>query len=550
MVKDIKFNEKDNVRDQILAGVETLAKAVKCTLGPGGRNVLIETSPNSAPRITKDGVSVAKEIQLGSDPENRFKNIGAQLVKEAASRTASKAGDGTTTSTVLAEAIYRKGLRYVAAGCNPIDVKRGIDIGVTEVSKFLKEKAKPITDHKEIAQVATISANGDEEIGSLIADAMEKVGKDGVITVQESKGTDTTLNVVEGLQFERGYLSPYFLKDDQTELVLDKPYILLHDKKIGNLKDIVNILQAVSQSGKPLLIIADDVEGEALPTLLLNNIRGTISCAAVKAPSYGENRKSMMQDIATITGGKFISEDLGLKLNQAEIDDLGVANRVVITKDKTTIVEGQGNKEEIEARIEGLRKQISETTNDFDRSKLQERLAKISGGVAVISVGASSEVELSEKKDRIDDALHATKAAVDSGILPGGGVALARATKIESLKSRLESSRDSVRDGINVLVESLTLPLLTICSNAAKISGEVVLHDILSHEDWSYGYDLRQNKYGDMFEAGVVDPANVTITALESAASVAGMLLTTEAVIANVPEEPKAMMPQGMPGMM
>lgn len=548
MVKDVKFNENDNVRDQILAGVETLAKAVKCTLGPGGRNVLIETGPNSAPRITKDGVSVAKEIQLPSDPENRFKNIGAQLVKEAASRTASKAGDGTTTSTVLAEAIYRKGLRFVAAGCNPVDVKRGIDIAVNEVKNFLKEKAKPITDHKEIAQVATISANGDEEIGSLIADAMERVGKDGVITVQESKGTETSLNVVEGLQFERGYLSPYFLKDDKTEIVLDKPYILIHDKKIGNLKDIVNILQAVSQSGKPLLIIADDVEGEALPTLILNNIRGTITCVAVKAPSYGDNRKNMLQDIATITGGKFISEDLGFKLNQSEIDDLGVANRVVITKDKTTIVEGHGNKEEIDARVEGLRKQIEETTNDFDRSKLKERLAKISGGVAVISVGASSEVELSEKKDRIDDALHATKAAVDSGILPGGGVALARATKIESLKKRLESTNDSIRDGIHVLMESLTLPLLTICSNTAKISGEVVLHEILSNEDWSYGCDLRQNKYCDLFEAGVVDPTNVTITALESAASVAGMLLTTEAVIANVPEEKSAM--QGMPPMM
>lgn len=548
MVKDIKFNEQDNVHDQILKGVEILSKSVKSTLGPRGRNVLIESSANSAPRITKDGVSVAKEVQLPSDEKHRFMNIGAQMVKEAASRTANKAGDGTTTSTVLAEAIYRKGLRLISSGCNSIEVKRGIDEATKQVIETLKSNAKPITNHNEIAQVATISANGDNEIGQLIADAMEKVGKDGVITVQESKSADTTLSVVEGMQFDKGAVSPFFFKEGQTEVVLEKPYILIHDKKISNIRDIMSILQELSQSNRALLIIAEDMDGECLPTMILNNIRGTLNAYAVKAPSYGESRKNILQDIAVLTGGKFISEDLGLKLDQTEVGDLGQANRVVITKDKTTIIEGLGDSEAIASRIEGIKKQVDESTSDYEKNRLKERLAKLSGGVAVISVGAGSEIELSEKKDRIDDALHATKAAVDSGILPGGGIALARASKSLESSDLIKKPTDSA-SGVEIVKEAIKLPLITICENGA-ISGEVVLNKVLENDSYSYGFDAREEVYCDMFEKGIIDPANVTITALESAASIAGMLLTTETVIANVPEENKSMAPGPMPGMM
>ncbi len=528
MPKLIDFDA--TARAKLKRGVDILADAVKVTLGPKGRNVVLDKKFGS-PTVTKDGVTVAKEIEL----EDHFENIGAQMVKEVASKTSDDAGDGTTTATLIAQAIYREGLKNVTAGHNPMAIKRGIDKAVQVITEEIKKMSKPVSGKDEISQVGTISANNDKQIGDLIAEAMEKVGKDGVITVEESKSAETTLDVVEGMQFDRGYVSPYFVTDpDAMEAVLEDPMILIHDKKISNMKDLLPILEKVAQSGKPLLIIAEDIEGEALATLVVNKLRGTLKVAAVKAPGFGDRRKAMLEDIAILTGGKVISEEAGFKLENAVLSDLGTAKKVTIDKDNTTIVEGAGSKENIKARINQIRKQIEDTTSDYDREKLQERLAKLAGGVAVINVGAATETEMKEKKARVEDALHATRAAVEEGIVPGGGVALLRS--IKALDKVKVSDEEMV--GVNIVRRSLEEPIRQISENAG-VEGSVVVNKVLT-EDGAFGYNAQTDTFEDLMKAGVIDPTKVTRSALENAASIAGLLLTTEAVVVDKPEEKKA----------
>nr|ABY86696.1 chaperonin GroEL2 [Sorangium cellulosum] len=526
--KEIIYNE--SARSSILAGVNALADAVKVTLGPKGRNVVIEKSFGS-PTVTKDGVTVAKEIEL----ENRFENMGAQMVREVASKTSDIAGDGTTTATVLAQAIYREGSKLVAAGHNPMEIKRGIDKAVEAIVEHLRGSAKQTKDAKEIAQVGTISANGDETIGKLLADAMEKVGKEGVITVEEAKSADTTLDVVEGMQFDRGYLSPYFVTDPEAmKTTLEDAYILISEKKISNMKDLLPVLEAIAKSQKQLLIIAEDVEGEALATLVVNKLRGTLHCAAVKAPGFGDRRKEMLKDIATLTDGQVIAEELGLKLENVTISDLGRAKTVIIDKDNTTIVGGQGKKDKIKARQQEIRAQIENTTSDYDREKLQERLAKLVGGVAVVKVGAATETEMKEKKARVEDALHATRAAVEEGIVPGGGVALIRA---QSSLEKLQVN-DEQRFGVNIIRRAIEEPLRQISANAGE-EGSIVVQKVREGKE-SFGYNAASGTYGNLLEMGVIDPAKVVRSALQNAASVASLMLTTEALIAERPKEEKA----------
>jgi chaperonin GroEL len=535
--KDVKFNT--DARERMLRGVDILANAVKVTLGPKGRNVVIDKS-FGAPRITKDGVSVAKEIEL----EDKFENMGAQMLREVASKTNDLAGDGTTTATVLAQAIVREGAKAVASGMNPMDLKRGIDLAVDAVVKDLKANARKISKNEEIAQVGTISANGDAEIGRYLAEAMEKVGNEGVITVEEAKTADTELEVVEGMQFDRGYLSPYFITNqDKMRVELDDPYILIHEKKLSNLQAMLPVLEGVVQSGKPLLIIAEDVEGEALATLVVNKLRGGLKVAAVKAPGFGDRRKAMLEDIAILTGGTVISEDLGIKLENVTLAMLGRAKKVSIEKENTTIVDGAGSRAEIDGRVTQIRAQIEETTSDYDREKLQERLAKLAGGVAVIRVGGSTEVEVKEKKDRVDDALHATRAAVEEGILPGGGVALLRSVKaLENLKT----ANDDQRVGIDIIRRAIEAPVRQIAENAGA-EGSIIVGKLREKTDFSYGWNAQTGDYGDLFAQGVIDPAKVVRTALQDAASVAGLLITTEAMIAEKPKKEAApAMPAGM----
>ncbi|MBC7154128.1 MAG: chaperonin GroEL [Rhodobacteraceae bacterium] len=537
--KDVKFNT--DARNRMLRGVNTLADAVKVTLGPKGRNVVIEKS-FGAPRITKDGVTVAKEIEL----EDKFENMGAQMVKEVASRTNDEAGDGTTTATVLAQAIIKEGLKSVAAGMNPMDLKRGIDLATTKVVAAIKAASRPVSDSAEVAQVGTISANGEAEIGRQIADAMQKVGNEGVITVEENKGLETETDVVEGMQFDRGYLSPYFVTNSEKMIAdLEDCYILLHEKKLSSLQPMVPLLESVIQSQKPLLIIAEDVEGEALATLVVNKLRGGLKIAAVKAPGFGDRRKAMLQDIAILTGGQVISDDLGMKLENVGIDMLGRAKKVSITKDETTIVDGAGEKAEIEARVAQIRQQIEDTTSDYDREKLQERVAKLAGGVAVIRVGGMTETEVKERKDRVDDALNATRAAVQEGIVVGGGVALIQAGKsLDGLKG-INSDQDA---GIAIVRKALEAPLRQIAENAG-VDGSVVAGKIRESNDLKFGFNAQTEEYGDMFKFGVIDPAKVVRTALEDAASIAGLLITTEAMIADKPEPKGQGGGGGMPDM-
>ena len=532
--KDVRFST--DARDRILRGVEILNNAVKVTLGPKGRNVVIEKS-FGAPRITKDGVTVAKEIELA----DKFENLGAQLVREVASKQHDAAGDGTTTATVIAAAIAREGAKAVAAGLNPMDLKRGIDLAVDAVVADLAEKSKKVTSNDEIAQVGTISANGDVFIGKEIAKAMDKVGKEGVITVEEAKSLDTETVIVEGLQFDRGYLSPYFITNAERLVAeLDEPYILIHEKKLSTLQPLLPILEAVVQTGKPLLIVAEDVEGEALATLVVNKLRGGLKIAAVKAPGFGDRRKAMLEDIAIVTGGELIAEDLGVKLENVTLAQLGRAKRVRIDKETTTVIDGAGDKKGIEARIGQLKGQIEETTSDYDREKLQERLAKLAGGVAVIRVGGATEVEVKEKKDRVDDALNATRAAVEEGIVPGGGVALLRA---KAAVAKLKSENADEQAGINIVLKALESPIRQIVENAGD-EGSIVVGKILDNKSQTYGFDAQTGKYVDMIEAGIVDPAKVVRTALQDAASVAGLLITTEAMVAEVPKD-KPAMPMG-----
>ena len=544
MAKDLFFNT--DARDQLKKGVDTLAEAVKVTLGPKGRNVIIDKK-FGAPTVTKDGVSVAKEIEL-SEP---IENMGAQLVKEVASKTADSAGDGTTTATVLAQAIFNAGIKNVAAGANPMDLKRGIDKAVSAIVTDLHSQSTAIKDSNEIKQVGTISANNDEEIGSMIADAMDKVGKDGVITVEEARGTETEVKTVEGMQFDRGYLSPYFVTNtEKMEAELESPYILIYDKKISAMKELLPVLEPVAQSGKPLLIIAEDVDGEALATLVVNKIRGSLKIAAVKAPGFGDRRKAMLEDIAILTGGTVISEERGYKLENATIEYLGTAEKVNIDKDNTTVVNGAGSEEAIKGRVQQIQQQIENTTSDYDKEKLQERLAKLSGGVAILYIGAATEVEMKEKKDRVDDALHATRAAVQEGVVAGGGVALIRAAA--SLDA-VEVRNDDEETGVNIVRSAVESPLRTIVANAGG-EGSVVVNEVKNGEA-DYGYNARENKYEKLISAGVIDPTKVTRLALENAASIASLLLTTECVVAEQPEEaaPAAMPPMGgggMPGMM
>ncbi len=538
--KDVKFGR--DARERILQGVDILADAVKVTLGPKGRNVVIEKS-FGAPRITKDGVTVAKEIEL----KDKFQNIGAQMVREVASKTNDHAGDGTTTATVLAQSIVREGLKSVAAGMNPMDLKRGIDLAVSKVVDDLKARSKPVANSAEIAQVGIISANGDHEVGEKIAEAMEKVGKEGVITVEEAKGLDFELDVVEGMQFDRGYLSPYFITNAEKMLVeLENPYILIHEKKLSNLQALLPVLEAVVQSGRPLLIIAEDVEGEALATLVVNKLRGGLKVAAVKAPGFGDRRKAMLEDIATLTAGEMISEDLGIKLENVTLAMLGEAKKVTIDKDNTTLVDGAGSADAIKGRVEQIRAQIEITTSDYDREKLQERLAKLAGGVAVIKVGGASEVEVKERKDRVDDALHATRAAVEEGILPGGGVSLLYAARVlEGLKG----ANDDQTRGIDVVRRALQAPVRQIAENAG-VDGAVVAGKLQEQKEVNFGFNAATSKYENLVAAGVVDPTKVIRTALQGAASVAGLLVTTEAGIAELPEDkPAPAMPGGMGGM-
>ncbi|RMG59414.1 MAG: chaperonin GroEL [Deltaproteobacteria bacterium] len=535
MAKQLVFDQE--ARNKILKGVNILADAVKVTLGPRGRNVVIEKSFGS-PVITKDGVTVAKEIEL----EDKFENMGAQMVKEVASKTSDVAGDGTTTATVLAQAIYQEGIKLVAAGYSPMELKRGIDKAVEAVVEELKKMSKPTKDKKEIAQVGAISANNDEEIGNIIAEAMEKVGKEGVITVEEAKGLETTLEIVEGMQFDRGYLSPYFVTDaERMEAVLEDPFILIHEKKISNMKDLLPLLEQVARMNKPLLIIAEDVEGEALATLVVNKLRGTLSCCAVKAPGFGDRRKAMLEDIAILTGGKAICEEMGIKLEAIKLEDLGRAKRVIVDKDNTTIIDGAGKKSDIEARVKQIRAQIEETTSEYDREKLQERLAKLVGGVAVINVGAATETEMKEKKARVEDALNATRAAVEEGILPGGGVALVRCSKvIDDLK--LEGEQKA---GADIVKRALLAPAMQIAENAGK-DGAVVVDKILNLKG-NNGYNAATDTFEDMMKAGILDPTKVTRTALQNAASIAGLMLTTECMVAEKPEEKKASAGPNMP---
>ncbi len=541
--KQILFDQV--ARDSILRGVNVLADAVKVTLGPKGRNVVIEKSFGS-PTITKDGVTVAKEIEL----ENKFENMGAQMVKEVASKTSDVAGDGTTTATVLAQAIYREGAKLVAAGHNPMEIKRGIDKAVESVVAELKKLSKATASQKEVAQVGIISANGDETIGNIIAQAMEKVGKEGVITVEEAKGLETTLEVVEGMQFDRGYLSPYFVTDPEAmEVELEDCYVLINEKKISNMKDLLPLLEQVARGGKPLLIIAEDVEGEALATLVVNKLRGTLHVAAVKAPGFGDRRKAMLEDIAILTGGKMIAEELGLKLEQVQLKDLGRAKRIVIDKDNTTIVDGSGKKDDISARVKTIRAQIEETTSDYDREKLQERLAKLVGGVAVINVGAATETEMKEKKARVEDALHATRAAVEEGIVPGGGVAYLRSQK---QLDKLDVT-DAERSGVLLVKRALEEPLRQIAENGG-LEGSIVVNKVKESKDATFGFNAATNEYEDLVKAGVIDPTKVSRSALQNAASVASLMLTTMAVIADKPKEDKGGgagggMPGGMGGM-
>jgi chaperonin GroEL len=539
MAKELKFAQE--ARNAILRGVNILADVVKVTLGPKGRNVILEKSFGS-PTVTKDGVTVAKEIEL----EDKFENMGAQMVKEVASKTSDTAGDGTTTATVLAQAIYREGSKVVAAGANPMDVKRGIEFAVEEVVKELKKLSKPTKDQKEISQVGTISANNDETIGNIIAEAMNKVGKEGVITVEEAKAMETTLEVVEGMQFDRGYISPYFVTDpEKMETVLEDPYILLNEKKISSMKDMLPILEQMAKMGKPFLVIAEDVEGEALATLVVNKLRGTLKCCAVKAPGFGDRRKAMLEDIAILTGGKVISEDLGIKLENIKLSDLGQAKRITVDKDNTIVVDGAGDKDDIEARVKQIRVQIDETTSDYDREKLQERLAKIIGGVAVINVGAATETEMKEKKARVEDALNATRAAVEEGIVPGGGVAYLRClAALEKLK--VEGDK---KIGVDIVKRALEEPIRQIANNAGQ-EGSVVTEKV-KNEKGAFGFDAAKDEYADMIKAGITDPTKVVRLALQNAASVASLMITTEALVTEKPEKkpPYPPMPPGGGGM-
>jgi chaperonin GroEL len=534
--KEVKFHS--DAREKMLRGVDILANAVKVTLGPKGRNVVIDKS-FGAPRITKDGVTVAKEIEL----EDKFENMGAQMVREVASKTNDLAGDGTTTATVLAQAIVKEGAKAVASGMNPMDLKRGIDKAVDAVVAELKANARKISKNDEIAQVGTISANGDAEIGSFLAEAMQKVGNEGVITVEEAKTAETELEVVEGMQFDRGYLSPYFITNqDKMRVELDEPYVLIHEKKLGNLQAMLPVLEAVVQSGKPLLIIAEDVEGEALATLVVNKLRGGLKVAAVKAPGFGDRRKAMLEDIAILTGGTAISEDLGVKLENVTLAMLGRAKKVVIEKENTTIVDGAGSKSEIDGRVKQIRAQIEETTSDYDREKLQERLAKLAGGVAVIRVGGATEVEVKEKKDRVDDALHATRAAVEEGILPGGGVALLRAAKV---LDGVAADNPDQKTGVDIVRRAIEVPVRQIAENAGA-EGSIIVGKLREKSEFGWGWNAQTNEFGDLYAQGVIDPAKVVRTALQDAASVAGLLVTTEAMIAEKPKKEAApSMPAG-----
>jgi len=535
--KEIKYDMA--AREKVLRGVDTLANAVKVTLGPRGRNVVIEKSWG-APTITKDGVTVAKEIEL----EDKFENMGAQMVREVASKTSDMAGDGTTTATILAQAIYREGSKLAAAGMNPMDLKRGIDKSVQIVIDELKKISKTIRDKKEITQVGTISANNDATIGEIISEAMEKVGKEGVITVEEAKSMDTTLEIVEGMQFDRGYVSPYFVTEpEKMEVALEDPYILLYDKKISVMQDLVPILEQIARTGRPLLIIAEDLEGEALATLVVNKIRGTLKCAAVKAPGFGDRRKAMLEDIAILTGGKVVSEEMGIKLEAITLDDLGTCKRLHIDKDNTTIVDGAGSPAEIEGRVKQIRAQIEETTSDYDREKLQERLAKLVGGVAVIKVGAATEIEMKEKKARVEDALNATRAAVEEGIVPGGGVALLRTLPALSAAQL----PDDERPGLNIVKRAIEEPMRQIAGNAG-FEGSIVVEKVKG-QSGNFGFNADAGEYVDMMEAGIIDPTKVVRFALQHAASVSSLLLSTEAMIAEAPRKKGAAMPGGMPDM-
>jgi chaperonin GroEL len=535
MAKELKYDQ--DARTSILKGVNILAEAVKVTLGPKGRNVILEKSFGS-PTVTKDGVTVAKEIEL----ENKFENMGAQMVKEVASKTSDVAGDGTTTATVLAQAIYREGSKMVSAGANPMDIKRGIDSAVGVVVEELKKLSKPTKDQTEISQVGSISANNDETIGRIIAEAMNKVGKEGVITVEEAKAMETTLEVVEGMQFDRGYTSPYFVTDaEKMEAVLEDPYILLHEKKISNMKDLLPLLEQIAKMGKPLLVVAEDVEGEALATLVVNKLRGTLRCAAVKAPGFGDRRKAMLEDLGILTGGQVISEDLGIKLENVKLSDLGSAKRVTIDKENTTIVDGAGTKEALEGRVKQIRVQIDETTSDYDREKLQERLAKLIGGVAVINVGAATETEMKEKKARVEDALNATRAAVEEGIVPGGGVAYLRCLPALD-KLKLEGDR---KVGVDIVKRALEEPIRQIANNAGQ-EGSVVVERVKTQKG-AFGFDADKEEFTDLIKAGIIDPTKVVRFALQNAASVASLLITTEAMVAEKPEK-KAEMPPMPPG--
>ncbi|MHB1871714.1 MAG: chaperonin GroEL [Steroidobacteraceae bacterium] len=539
--KEVRFS--DDARQRMFKGVNILANAVKATLGPKGRNAVLEKS-FGAPTITKDGVSVAKEIEL----KDKFENMGAQMVKEVASNTSDEAGDGTTTATVLAQAIVREGLKAVASGRNPMDVKRGIDKGVHAAVEELKKLAKPCKDSKAIAQVGTISANSDESIGKTIADAMEKVGKEGVITVEEGSGLDNELDVVEGMQFDRGYLSPYFINNQQNQTAeLDKPYILLVDKKISNIRELLPLLEGVAKGGRPLLVVAEDVEGEALATLVVNNIRGILKVASVKAPGFGDRRKAMLQDIAVLTGGTVISDEVGLSLEKATLNDLGEAKKIVVEKENTTIIDGAGKQADIKARVESIRQQIEEATSDYDKEKLQERVAKLSGGVAVIKVGAATEMEMKEKKARVEDALHATRAAVEEGVVPGGGVALIR---VQKAVEKVETKNEDQHVGVRILARAIEEPLRQIVDNAGE-DAAVVLNRVKEGKG-AFGYNAATGDYGDMIDLGILDPAKVTRLALQNSASVAGLLLTTEVMVAEAPKEEEhghGMPPGGMGGM-
>ncbi len=532
--KEVKF--KENARVRMIAGVNILADAVKVTLGPKGRNVVLERS-FGAPTVTKDGVSVAKEIEL----KDKFENMGAQLVKEVASKTSDVAGDGTTTATVLAQSIVTEGMKYVAAGMNPMDLKRGIDKAVTTAVEELKKISKPCTTSKEISQVGAISANADPEIGKTISEAMDKVGKEGVITVEDGKGLENELDLVEGMQFDRGYISPYFINNpDKQVATLEDPFILLHDKKISNIRDLLPVLEQVAKAGRPLVIVAEDVDGEALATLVVNNLRGILKTCAVKAPGFGDRRKAMLEDIAILTGGTVIAEELGLKLENTQIKDLGRAKRVEVGKENTTIIDGAGKEENIKARVESIRKQVEEATSDYDKEKLQERVAKLAGGVAVIKVGAATEVEMKEKKARVEDALHATRAAVEEGIVPGGGVALLRAREAVA---KIKTDNEDQAAGVKIVLRALEQPLREIARNAGD-EPSVVINKVLEGKG-NYGYNAQTGEYGDMVSMGVLDPTKVTRTALQNAASVAALVLTTDAMVAELPKDEKASMPGG-----